>query len=132
MAKSFGIADLAREFAVTPRAIRFYEDEGLITPERRGTQRIYSARDRVRLMLILRGRRLGFALKDIRDIIDLYDAPSGEAGQLALMLDKLKERRARLEAQAEDIRLTLTELEEIERQCASRLAELGQGREAAE
>ena len=132
MAKSFGIADLAREFAVTPRAIRFYEDEGLITPERRGTQRIYSARDRVRLMLILRGRRLGFALKDIRDIIDLYDAPSGEAGQLALMLDKLKERRARLEAQAEDIRLTLTELEEIERQCASRLAELGQVREAAE
>jgi DNA-binding transcriptional MerR regulator len=78
MGTHFSITDLAREFAVTNRAIRFYEDEGLISPDRDGQRRVYNQRDRIRLMLILRGRRLGFSLKEIREIIDLYDADPNE------------------------------------------------------
>ena len=94
---NYSIADLAREFAVTTRTIRFYEDEGLITPARKGQRRVFSPRDRVRLKLILRGKRLGFSLGEIREIIDLYDAAPGEAGQLRHFLGKIKERRATLE-----------------------------------
>jgi DNA-binding transcriptional MerR regulator len=118
------IADLAREFGVTPRTIRFYEAEGMISPERRGTQRLYHPRDRVRLKLILRGKRLGFSLAEIKEIIGLYDDAPGEAGQLRFFLGKIAERRAELEQKRRDIDLTLTELAEVERTCRDRLDDL--------
>jgi DNA-binding transcriptional MerR regulator len=122
---SFSITDLAREFDVTTRTIRFYEDEGLIAPARRGQTRIFSARDRVRLRLILRGKRLGFSLDEIREIIDLYDAEPGEEGQLRHFLAKIGERRATLEQQRADIAETLGELAEVERRCLEQLKSLG-------
>jgi DNA-binding transcriptional MerR regulator len=121
---SFSITDLAREFDVTTRTIRFYEDEGLIAPARRGQTRIFSARDRVRLRLILRGKRLGFSLDEIREIIDLYDAEPGEEGQLRHFLAKIGERRAALEQQRADIAETLGELAEVERRCLEQLKAL--------
>lgn len=119
------IAELAREFGITTRTIRFYEAEGMIEPERQGAQRLYHPRDRVRLKLILRGKRLGFTLAEIREIIDLYDREPGEAGQLQHFLDKIEERRAELEQKRRDIALTLSELQEVERSCRRRLNELG-------
>ncbi|MBI5120011.1 MAG: MerR family DNA-binding transcriptional regulator [Rhodospirillales bacterium] len=118
------ISDLAREFAITTRAIRFYEDEGLIAPKRDGQKRLYAQRDRVRLMLILRGRRLGFSLKEIAEIIDLYDREPGEQGQLKLFLAKIAERRLLLKQQQEDIKQTLGELDQVEANCQRRLGEL--------
>ena len=123
---TYGIADLAREFDVTTRTLRFYEDEGLIAPERQGQKRIFSMRDRVRLKLILRGKRLGFSLDEIREIINLYDAPPGEVGQIRFFLDKIRERRAALERQRDDIAATLEELVDVEARCASQLKEMGQ------
>lgn len=128
------IADLAREFGVTARTIRFYEAEGMLSPERAGTQRLYHPRDRVRLKLILRGKRLGFSLAEIREIIDLYDSAPGEVAQLYHFLDKIAERRADLEQKQRDIEVTLKELQQVEDSCRSRLSELSprDGREAAE
>ena len=129
---TFGIADLAREFDVTTRTIRFYEAEGLIAPTRRGQHRIFSPRDRVRLRLILRGKRLGFSLGEIREIIDLYDRAPGEAGQLRFFIGKIRERRADLERQRTDIAETLAELAEVEARCLEQLGRLdrrqGRGR----
>ena len=129
---TFGIADLAREFDVTTRTIRFYEAEGLIAPTRRGQHRIFSPRDRVRLRLILRGKRLGFSLGEIREIIDLYDAAPGEFGQLRFFLGKIAGRRAMLERQQADIAETLAELAEVEARCLEQLGRLdrrqGRGR----
>lgn len=124
----FSIADLAREFDVTTRTIRFYEDEGLISPARRGQHRLFSPRDRIRLKLILRGKRLGFSLGEIRDIIDLYDAAPGEVGQLRFFLGKIAERRAVLEQQRADIAETLDELAEVERRCLAQLKALTKAR----
>lgn len=115
------IRDLAREFDVTTRTIRFYEDEGLISPARRGQTRLFSARDRIRLKLILRGKRLGFSIGEIREIIDLYDAEPGEFGQLRFFLGKIAGRRALLEQQQADIAETLEELAEVERRCLAQL-----------
>jgi DNA-binding transcriptional MerR regulator len=115
------IAELAEEFAVTHRTIRFYEDRGLVTPERRGTQRIFHPRDRVRLALVLRGKRLGFDLTQIRRIVDLYDQAPGEEGQLRYLLDQIATRRAELEQRRRDIEDTLTELDELERRCRETL-----------
>jgi len=127
------IADLVRDFGVTARTIRFYEAEGMLSPERVGQQRLYHPRDRVRLTLILRGKRLGFTLAEIREIIDLYHADPGELGQLHHFLDKIEERRVDLEQKRRDIDLILTELDAVERTCRSRLADLAaQRREAAE
>jgi DNA-binding transcriptional MerR regulator len=126
--ETFSIAELAREFDVTTRAIRFYEDEGLLAPRRRGQTRIYGQRDRTRLRLILRGKRLGFSLQEIDEMIGMYDAPPGEAGQLQLFLDKIGERRAVLEQQREDIRITLGELDASEAAARKRLKELRGGR----
>ncbi len=123
--RSYGIAELAREFDVTTRTIRFYEDEGLIRPERKGQRRVFSPRDRVRLRLILRGKRLGFSLSEIREIIDLYDTEPGETGQLRYFLDKIRERRAALERQRADVAETLRELAQVETRCVLRLRELG-------
>ncbi len=125
MSETYGIAELAREFAVTPRTLRFYEAEGLLAPLRDGQRRIYRPRDRTRLRLILRGRRLGFALADVREIVDLYDAPSGEAGQLAYLLDEIAARQAELEAKRRDIDASLDDLDGVAANCRARLAELG-------
>ena len=123
--RTWSISDLAQEFDVTTRAIRFYEDQGLLLPMRRGQTRIYSARDRTRLKLILRGKRLGFSLSEVGEIIGLYDDAPGEVGQLHFFIDKIRQRRALLEQQREDIAVTLEELEVVEARCRSRLEELG-------
>ncbi|MBM3566862.1 MAG: MerR family DNA-binding transcriptional regulator [Alphaproteobacteria bacterium] len=123
MTDTFGIADLAREFGVTTRTIRFYEDRGLILPKRAGQRRVYSARDRVRLKLIMRGKRLGFSLEDIGDMIDLYDVDPSETAQLRLFIDKIGERKKVLERQKSDIAVLLKELEEFEQRSRTLLAE---------
>ncbi len=117
----FSIADLAQEMDITTRTIRFYEDKGLLRPARRGQQRIYSRADRTRLKLVLRGKRLGWPLDDIREMIELYDTPDGERKQLEVMLQKLSNNRSVLQQQREDIELALRELEEIEERCHHQL-----------
>ena len=124
MAETYGIAELAREFGVTARTIRHYEDEGLIAPSRDGQRRVYRPRDRTRLRLILRGRRLGFALAQVREIVDLYDAAPGETGQLELLLAKIAGRRAELEAKRADIEATLADLETVSKNCLKRLRKI--------
>ncbi len=114
MTELFTIGELATAFALSPRAIRFYEDQGLLTPGRAGSQRIYSKRDRARLQLILRGKRLGFSLADIREFLDLYDADSTKGQQMAMTLDRTRARIAELEQQLEDITITLAELRDME------------------
>ena len=111
------IAQMAEAFDVTHRTIRFYEDQGLLTPERNGTHRRYHPRDRVRLGLILRGKRLGFALDEIRRIIDMYDQDVGERGQIDYLLAQIAARRAELEQRRRDIEQTLAELDDVERRC---------------
>ena len=115
--EQFSISELSQEFDVTTRAIRFYEDEGLLEPQRQGRQRVYSGRDRVRLKLILRGKRLGFSLSEIGDIIDMYDSEPGEVGQLQYFIEKISVRQKALKQQRDDIEVTLKELDSIEKQC---------------
>ncbi len=110
---SFSITDLSAEFDVTPRALRFYEDEGLIAPERRGTTRIYSHRDRARLAWILRGKRVGFSLAEIREMIDLYDVGDGRHTQRAVTLDRCRQRISALEGQKRDIDAAIEELRDF-------------------
>jgi len=124
---TYTISALAHEFALTTRAIRFYEDEGMLAPERRGRARIYRERERVRLKLILRGKRLGLSLSEIREILDLYEVSRNERAQLAKFLEVLAERRARLLQQREDIDAVLAEIEGVERDCRKRLREEGGG-----
>ncbi len=114
---TWSIAELAAEYDVTLRTIRFYEDKGLLTPERRGVTRVYHPRDRVRLGLILRGKRLGFSLDEIAKIVRMYDAEPGEEGQLFYLLEQIAGRRAELEQRRLDIDETLAELDEVERRC---------------
>lgn len=110
----YSIGELAEDLRVTPRAIRFYEDKGLIAPQRVGSARVYDRRDRARVVLILRGKRLGFALREIRDWLDLYDADPDQTGQMRVLLNKTRGRIAELERQRDDIDVTLTELRDIE------------------
>lgn len=119
------IREIADEFGVTHRTVRHYEDLGLITPQRRGTSRVYRRRDRTRLGLILRGKRLGFPLEEIRTIIDLYDRPRGKASQLEYVLAQIDERRTDLEQRRRDLEEALTELGEFERRCRADLHRLG-------
>lgn len=117
---TYSITELAREFELTPRAIRYYEDQGLITPDRVGVQRVYSKRDRTRLLLTLRGKRLGLSLAEIRELIDMYDS-APESSQLTRLLEVLAQQRARLEQQREDIAAVLGEVDAFERQCQALL-----------
>ncbi len=126
MSETFSIGDLSREFEVTTRTIRHYEDLGLLAPSRDGQNRVYSARDRVHLKLILRGRRLGFSLKEIGELLELYDAPNGEASQLKRFIGKMRDRREALLEQREDIDRVLEELDDLERRCAEILDSRGE------
>lgn len=121
MAETFSMTQLAREFDLTSRAIRYYEQEGLIAPSRRGRTRVFSLRDRTRLRLINRGRRLGFSISEIREILDLYDSGDGEHGQLVHFVRKIRERRASLEIQRRDIDAILEELDRVEAVCLDQL-----------
>ena len=125
MESSWSIGALAGELGVTTRTMRFYEAEGLIAPLRDGRRRIYGTRERARLKLILRGRRLGFRLAEIREIIDLYDAPLGEAWQLRHMLGRIAERRDELARKRTDIDHTLDDLAAVAAKCSARLSHLG-------
>jgi len=121
---TFTISELSREFNITTRTIRFYEAKGLLTPERQGQKRIYTRSNRTRLKLVLRGKRLGFALDDIRRIIELYDESDGEQKQLDVMLDQLASSRQLLLQQRDDLELQLKEFDDIERRCRERLLQL--------
>lgn len=110
---TYTISELAREFGVTSRALRLYEESGLLAPKREGTRRIYAERDRVRLRLVLRGKRLGWSLAEIRESFDLYDSSMGEQAQLNYLLEKLNARRDILETQKQDIDLALKDLDHI-------------------
>ena len=117
---SYGIADLAREFDITPRAIRFYEDQGILQPRRTGASgltRVYAARDRTRLKLLLRGKRLGLTLQQVRELIDMYESPKDAAAQAKSFLEVLAQHRAALEQQREDIAVTLAEISTHEAEC---------------
>jgi DNA-binding transcriptional MerR regulator len=120
-ARTFSIAELAEEFDVTPRAIRFYEDVGLLQPERVGARRVYAQRDRTRLKLTLRGKRLGLALSEIKQLVDMYDSPADNAAQLQAFLRVLATHREQLEQQLEDIRITLEEIGQHEARCRALL-----------
>ncbi len=121
------ITDLTREFGISTRTIRFYEDEGLIKPVRRGRTRLFRPTDRRRLMFILRGKRLGFSIAEIREIMNMYKEPPGEEGQLRLLIRRINEKREELEQKRVDIDLTIQELDHAEEQSLTRLAELGVG-----
>lgn len=117
MSSTYSISELAREFDVTTRTIRYYEDEGLLSPRREGTTRIFSPRDRVRLKLALQGKRLGFSLAEIRELFELYDISRDEHKQLEQFLFRLERRRARLVQQGEDIEAMLGEIDFFANQC---------------
>ena len=118
----FAIADLAREFGISTRAIRFYETKGLLHPERVGSARVFRRRDRARLILILRGKRLGFSLRDISDYLSLYDADRTQRAQVNLLVEMVEKRMAMLEQQLGDLQTTLAELHEIKKLASERLA----------
>ncbi|WP_295800798.1 MerR family DNA-binding transcriptional regulator [uncultured Microbulbifer sp.] len=111
-ADSYSISELAQEFGITTRTIRFYEDKGLLTPQRRGQTRVYTPEDRVRLKLILRGKRLGFSLDESREIIDMYDPAHGNVDQLNRLLDRIDAKRQQLRQQQRDIEKMLAQLDE--------------------
>jgi DNA-binding transcriptional MerR regulator len=117
---NYTITELAREFDITPRAIRFYEDQGLISPKREGAggrTRVYSARERIRLKLTLRGKRLGLTLSEIKDLVDMYESPKDTAAQLQRFMTVLAQHRETLERQREDIEITLAEISAHEADC---------------
>ena len=116
------ITELAQEFDITPRAIRFYEDVGLLTPGREGRNRVYTHRDRTRLKLTLRGKRLGLTLQEIKQLVDMYESPDDTAPQLQAFLQVLQAHRLQLEQQKEDIEVTLAEITQHEARCRELLA----------
>ncbi len=125
MDKIFSVTELARDLGVTPRTIRFYEDQGLISPQRAGNTRVYTHRDRARMILILRGKQLGFSLRDIKEYLDLYVVDTTQSEQLQHLVKKARERIVQLEAQAQAVKTTLQELKEIERLSIETLAGRG-------
>ena len=125
MREYYTITELTREFDISTRTIRFYEDEGLIAPIRRGRTRLFRHSDRHLLRMILRGKRLGFSIAEIREIMSMYRAPPGEAGQLRTIVKRVGERRIELEQKRRDIDDLLGELDQAEEACMTRMAELG-------
>jgi len=128
MPRTFTISELAQDFGITTRTIRYYEDQGLLNPGRDHLNRVFSSRDRVRLKLALRGKRLGFSLSEIRELFELYDVSRDERHQLEIFLTKLERRRAMLEQQREDIEVMLTEISFFSDQCRRLLTEQDAGR----
>lgn len=122
--KTFSISELAKEFDITTRSIRFYEDQGLLKPRRKGQTRIYNPQDKVRLKLIMRGKRLGFSLAETRRLFELYDADKSSLSQLHTMLDLIDEKKQILQQQMEDITVVLMELSSVETRCRKELEEL--------
>jgi DNA-binding transcriptional MerR regulator len=123
--RTWTVRELADELGITTRTLRFYEAEGLISPQRVGTVRTYTARDHTRLVLILRGKRFGMSLPEIREIVDMYDdAGTGERGQLAALIARLDEIGADLRARRRDLTRTLAEVDDVAERCRARLAEL--------
>lgn len=120
---SFSIGDLSKEFDITTRSIRFYEDQGLILPERRGQTRIYAQKDRVRLKLILRGKRLGFTLAETKTLFDMYERDGSSVNQLQTMLRLIDDKKLALRQQLEDIKVVLHELTAVESGCRAELIE---------
>ena len=127
MDKFYTITELTREFGVSTRTLRFYEDEGLIHPERRGRTRLFRSADRRLIQEILRGRRIGFTIAEIREIIKVYKDPPGEVGQLEMLMTKVSEKRDELRQKRRDIEETLTELDNVVEACLTRLADIGVG-----
>lgn len=125
MDKLFSVNELAEELGVTARTLRFYEDKGLLSPQRAGTTRVYTKRDRARLRVILRGKRLGFSLAEIKEYLDLYNVDRGNVGQERLLLDKVRARLADLARQREDLEAAVAELEELEEQVVASLSAKG-------
>ena len=119
---TFAISDLAREFEITPRTIRFWEDQGILAPQREGSKRIFTRRDRARLKMALRGKRLGLSLAEIKDLIGMYASTEDETPQLVECLRIMEKRRAALEQQREDIEAMLAEIAQFEHQCEQELA----------
>lgn len=118
---TFAISDLAREFEITPRTIRFWEDQGILAPQREGSKRIFTRRDRARLKMALRGKRLGLSLAEIKDLIGMYASTEDETPQLLECLRVMEKRRLALEQQREDIEAMLAEISQFETQCQQEL-----------
>jgi DNA-binding transcriptional MerR regulator len=125
MREYYSITELTREFDVSTRTLRFYEDEGLVQPVRRGRTRLFRPSDRHLIRQIMRGKRLGFSINEIREIIQIYKEPPGEVGQLKLMIKRIEEKREDLRQKRRDIEETLAELDHAEESCVERLVELG-------
>jgi DNA-binding transcriptional MerR regulator len=121
----YTVPELAENLGVTPRTIRFYEQKGLVAPQRAGTTRIYTRQDRARMLIILRGKRLGFTLKEIADYLDLYGADPTQAEQIRMLLTRVRERIEALEDQRQALDVTLDELRDIEQQSIDALKEKG-------
>ena len=119
--RRYTITELAAEFDITARAIRFYEDVGLLTPQRQGRNRVYTQRDRTRLKLTLRGKRLGLSLLEIKQLVDMYDSPSDTMQQLSAFMAVLAAHRRQLEQQREDLEITLAEIHQHEERCRTLL-----------
>ena len=121
----YSITEMTREFDISTRTLRFYEDEGLIQPVRRGRTRLFRPADRHLVRQIMRGKRLGFSINEIREIIQIYKEPPGEIGQLKLMIKRIEEKREDLRQKRRDLEETLSELDHAEESCVERLVELG-------
>ncbi|HEH9401797.1 TPA: MerR family DNA-binding transcriptional regulator [Aeromonas sobria] len=121
---TYSISELAHEFDITPRTIRYYEDEGLLTPQREGQTRIYSHKEKTRLKLTLRGKRLGFSLAEIRELFEMYDTDKSSNTQLNSMIQLIDEKRSALHQQLDDIQMVMAELEAAEQRCVNSLSSL--------
>ena len=121
---TYGISDLANEFGVTTRTIRFYEDKGMLSPQRQGQKRIFNSADRTKLKLILRGKRLGFSLDESRDIIAMYSPGKNNADQLLSLIEKMRDRRQHLKQKMKDLNAMMKELSSYESQCMDSLKDI--------
>jgi DNA-binding transcriptional MerR regulator len=128
MTSTYSIGELAKALDITPRSIRFYEEQGLLTPQRNGQNRVYHKKDKVRLKLILRGKRLGFSLAETKTLFDLYDSHQNSQAQLEAMLRMTREKRVFMRQQLDDIKMLMNELDEVESRCKDELIELKRGK----